>query len=169
MKKLMALFTLFSLSFSAMADELALADLGVNATDAVSVKQSAIASKGDHDIFKKMTFTTAALVVGALVTAKENRATEEHKAIGAAAGTMYVATNVFTLPDEGDDLVWYKRMQYIAFPLLAIAPILGGKRTEDINHGRASKGLVKEHKTIASVGAITYLLSVGLLAYNWYF
>ncbi|GAB4013383.1 MAG: hypothetical protein Fur0010_10210 [Bdellovibrio sp.] len=168
MKKFAAILSLFAISFSTMANEITLGQLGVQG-DTVSVRQSAIAGKGDADIFKKMTFTTAALVLGAMLTGRENKATEEHKAMGAAAGTMYVATNVFALPDEGPEYTWYKRMQFVAFPLLAIAPILGGKRADDINKGKASSGLVKEHKTIAGVGAVTYLLSVGLLAYNWYF
>ena len=167
MKMFAVLVMLFSTCLYAeeAKKDLALKDLSL-AQDEVGVKQSALIGTGNKDVFTKMNYSTAALVVGALLTGREGKATEEHRMFGAAAGSFFTAQTLFIKPNEGgwkaSDVAYY-----VATPLLMLAPILGGKRASDIDHNRASKGLVKDHKTIATVGAVTYLLSVALWTFNF--
>lgn len=134
-------------------------------TDEVSVRQSAILGAGSADIFKKMNYTTAALVIASMVTGREGKASHDHKILGATAGSFFAAQTLFVKPSSG--LSWSEGLYWLSVPFLFLAPILGGSRADDIDKGRTSTGMTKNHKTIAKIGAWAYLASVALWTFDF--
>lgn len=143
---------------------LKLKDLGL-VEDSVTISQSAVIGAGSADIFKKMNYATAALIVGTMLTGRENKASHDHKILGATAGSFFAAQTLFVKPSSG--FSWSEGLYWLSVPFLFLAPVLGGSRADDIDKGRASSGLTKNHKTIAKIGAWAYLASVALWTFDF--
>lgn len=93
-----------------------------------------------------------------------------HMYLGMASGILYYTTAYYSLTapkpagikDRGN-IVWHKRLAWIHFPAMVLAPIFGYIYKKNEDDGKKNSGLVKQHPTIAGIGYGAFALSAALM------
>jgi hypothetical protein len=114
--------------------------------------------------------TTLGFMAATLLTGDEGADGNTHMYLGMATGALYYTTAYYSLTapkpagikDRGN-IVWHKRLAWIHFPAMILAPILGYIYKKNENAGRKSSGLVEQHPTIATIGFGAFAISAALM------
>jgi hypothetical protein len=118
----------------------------------------------------------AAVMTANLFTGPEGHtASSSHKWLGISAGLLYYTAASFALlapkPTTGENekgnIVWHKRLAYIHGPLMVLAPVLGYLANEKYKKGEQLSGLPKQHKTVAVAAYIPFMISLGLMTFEF--
>ena len=93
-----------------------------------------------------------------------------HMYLGMTTGLMYFTTAYYSFSapkpagiKERGNIVWHKRLAWIHFPAMVLAPVLGYIYKKNEEEGRKSSSLVKQHSTIAGVGYGAFAISAALM------
>jgi hypothetical protein len=86
------------------------------------------------------------------------------------SGLLYYTTAYFSftapkpssIKDRGA-IVWHKRLAWIHFPAMVLAPILGYIYKKNEENDKKSSSLVKQHSAVAGVGYGAFALSAALM------
>lgn len=114
--------------------------------------------------------TTLGLMTATMLTGGSAIDSNMHMYLGMASGALYFTTAYFSLKapkpasikDRGN-IVWHKRLAWIHFPAMVLAPILGYIYKKNEEDGKKSSSLVKQHPTIAGIGFGAFALSAALM------
>lgn len=93
-----------------------------------------------------------------------------HMYLGMTSGALYYATAYYSLTapkpagikDRGN-IVWHKRLAWIHFPAMVLAPILGYMYKKNEEDGKKSSSLVKQHSAVAGIGYGAFAISAALM------
>lgn len=129
------------------------------------------ARQGKLQTHQKLGMATMALMLATMLTSDEAKSSDVHKYLGMATGAMYWTTAYYSLSapdvegtkDSGSSKI-HKSLAWIHVPLMAVVPVLGYLRKEDLNHHRKSSGIVKSHESLASVAFLSFM-AAGLTMY----
>jgi len=167
------------ISFSILKNvqaEIALKDLGLTQSEIVlnpkQIKeQKTLESR--HSMLKThevLGLTTLGLMTATMLTGGGALDSNTHMYLGMATGALYFTTAYFSLTapkpkgiKERGNIVWHKRLAWIHFPAMILAPILGYIYKKNEDDGKKSSSLVKQHPTIAGVGFGAFALSAALM------
>lgn len=171
------LFILVSLfSSNEVCAEIALKDLGLsNSEIALTPKQDKEQKSLEtrHSMLKThevLGLTTLGFMTATLLTGGSALDSNMHMYLGVATGAFYYATAYYSLTapkpagikDRGN-IVWHKRLAWIHFPAMVLAPILGYMYKKNEEDGKKSSSLVKQHSAIAGVGFGAFAISAALM------
>lgn len=114
--------------------------------------------------------TTLGFMTATLLTGGSALDSNMHMYLGMATGALYYTTAYYSLTapkpsgikDRGN-IVWHKRLAWIHFPAMVLAPILGYIYKKNEDDGKKSSSLVKQHSAIAGVGFGAFALSAALM------
>jgi hypothetical protein len=156
--------------------QLELKDLGLS--EAPAVESSADRTTRQtlerrHSMLKRhevLGLATLGVMTATMLTGGSAIDSNAHMYLGMASGALYFTTAYFSLAapkpagvkDRGN-IVWHKRLAWIHFPAMVLAPILGYIYKRNEENDRKSSGLVKQHPTIAGVGYGAFALSAALM------
>lgn len=176
-KSFFILFMLLSLSLVQNANaELELKDLGfskseVDLTPKQVKEQKTLETR--HDMLKThevLGLTTLGLMSATMLTGGSAIDSNAHMYLGIASGLMYFTTAYYSLSapkpagiKERGNIVWHKRLAWIHFPAMLLAPVLGYIYKKNEEDGKKSSSLVKQHPTIAGIGYGAFALSAALM------
>jgi hypothetical protein len=160
--------------------ELGLKDLGLSDAEvqlsASEIKTQEVLRKR-HSMLKThevLGLSTLGVMTATLLTGNSGATANTHMYLGIASGVMYFTTAYYSLaapkPLASKDrgvTVWHKRLAWIHFPAMLLAPILGYmyKRNEDAD--RPSSSLVKQHSAVAGVGYAAFALSAAIMTFEF--
>lgn len=172
-----ALAAFLSLSFSNAAQaEISLGDLGLNKNEVELTPKQVKEQKTletRHRMLKThevLGLTTIGVMTATMLTGGSALDSNAHMYLGMASGLLYYTTAYYSLTapkpagikDRGN-IVWHKRLAWIHFPAMVLAPILGYIYKKNEDDGKKSSGLVKQHPTIAGIGFGAFALSAALM------
>ncbi len=156
--------------------ELELKDLGlgeqvVTVSKADRKRQETLEER--HSMLKRhevLGLTTLGLMTATMLTGGSAIDSNVHMYLGMATGALYFTTAYYSLTapkpsgirDRGN-IVWHKRLAWIHFPAMVLAPILGYMYKRNEENDRKSSSLVKQHPTIAGIGFGAFALSAALM------
>jgi len=167
-------FIFFLPSFSRA--EISLGDLGISETAVTLTPQQ----KKDQEILEErhsmlkthevLGLTTLGLMTATMLTGGSALDKDTHMYLGMTTGLLYFTTAYYSLSapkpsgikDRGN-IVWHKRLAWIHFPAMVLAPILGYMYKKNEEDNKKSSFLVKQHPTIAGVGFGAFALSAALM------
>jgi cytochrome b561 len=153
-----------------------LKDLGLSKTEvALSPeqveKQKSLETR--HSMLKThevLGLSTLGLMTASMFTGGSALGSNTHMYLGMATGSLYLATAFYSLaaPKPADikdrgNIVWHKRLAWIHFPAMVLAPILGYMYKKNEESGKKSSAIVKQHSTIAGVGFGAFAISAALM------
>lgn len=179
MKFLITCLFILTGSFSANA-ELELKDLGLSEAEVklspAELKTQKILEKR-HSMLKThevLGLTTLGLMSATMLTGNSGATGDVHMYLGMATGLMYFTTAYYsfsapkpaTIKDRGM-IVWHKRLAWVHFPAMLLAPILGYMYKQNEEHDRKSSSLVKQHSAVAGVGFAAFALSAALMTFEF--
>lgn len=171
------LSTLIGLSFFNHARaEISLTDLGLTKSEVEltpkQIKQQKTLETRHHMLktHEVLGLTTLGVMTATMLTGGSALDTNAHMYLGMASGLLYYTTAYYSLTapkpagikDRGN-IVWHKRLAWIHFPAMVLAPILGYIYKKNEDDGKKSSGLVKQHPTIAGIGYGAFALSAALM------
>lgn len=177
MKKMTFVFLLSLMtSVTLFAAELSLEDLGIKDSKVeispAEVKLQQTLEKRHHMLktHEVLGLTTLGVMTATMLTGGSAVDNNMHMYLGMASGLLYFTTAYYSLSapkpsgikDRGN-IVWHKRLAWIHFPAMVLAPILGYIYKRNEERGKASSGLVKQHPTIAGIGYGAFALSAALM------
>lgn len=162
--------------FSSAYAEIDLKDLGLGNSEISLSPQQVKEQKtleSRHSMLKThevLGLTTLGFMAATMLTGGSALDSNAHMYLGMTTGALYYTTAYFSLaapkPEgikERGNIVWHKRLAWIHFPAMVLAPILGYmyKRNED--NGKKSSSLVKQHSAIAGIGFGAFAISAALM------
>jgi hypothetical protein len=164
------------LSLKDVHAEIVLKDLGLtNSEIALTPKQvkEQKTLETRHSMLKThevLGLTTLGFMTATMLTGGSALDSNMHMYLGMASGALYYATAYYSLTapkpagikDRGN-IVWHKRLAWIHFPAMVLAPILGYMYKKNEDDGKKSSSLVKQHPTIAGIGFGAFALSAALM------
>ena len=179
MKSLMISVIVLFASLGAHA-ELELKDLGLTEAEVKLSPQEVKSQKvleQRHGMLKThevLGLTTLGLMSATMLTGNSGASGNVHMYLGMATGLMYFTTAYYslaapkpaTIKDRGM-IVWHKRLAWIHFPAMVLAPILGYMYKQNEEHDRKSSSLVKQHSAVAGVGFAAFALSAALMTFEF--
>ncbi len=126
-----------------------------------------------HSMLKRhevLGLATLGLMTATMLTGGSAIDSNMHMYLGMASGALYFTTAYYSLTapkpagirDRGN-IVWHKRLAWIHFPAMVLAPILGYMYKRNEENERKSSALVKQHPTIAGIGFGAFALSAALM------
>lgn len=126
-----------------------------------------------HDMLKThelLGLTTLGVMTTALLTGGSALDSNTHMYLGIASGLLYYTTAYYSLTapkpvgikDRGN-IVWHKRLAWIHFPAMVLAPILGYLYKKNEEDGKKSSSLIKQHSAVAGIGYGAFALSAALM------
>ncbi len=156
--------------------ELELKDLGLGAevvTASKSERRAQETLEQRHSMLKRhevLGLATLGLMTATMLTGGSAVDSNVHMYLGMATGALYFTTAYYSLTapkpagirDRGN-IVWHKRLAWIHFPAMVLAPILGYMYKRNEENDRKSSALVKQHPTIAGIGFGAFALSAALM------
>lgn len=156
--------------------EISLKDLGLNKSEVELTPKQMKEQKTletRHQMLKThevLGLTTLGVMTATMLTGGSALDTNTHMYLGMASGLLYYTTAYYSLTapkpagikDRGN-IVWHKRLAWIHFPAMVLAPILGYIYKKNEDDGKKSSGLVKQHPTIAGIGYGAFALSAALM------
>ena len=174
MNKIIFIYLCFLLTLNANASgSLQLSDLGIDSTLSQQRPDGAITQlelKERHSMLKThelLGLTTLGVMTAALFSGGNNSA---HMYLGISSGLLYYATAYYSLSapkpmglKERGNIVWHKRLAWVHFPAMVLAPVLGYLYKKNQDDGKESSSLVKQHQTIAGIGYGAFALSAALM------
>ncbi|MCE3013430.1 MAG: hypothetical protein LW878_10235 [Proteobacteria bacterium] len=174
MKNIIFVYLCFLISFNVNASgSLQLSDLGIDATpldQSPTAGISQVELKERHSMLKThelLGLTTLGVMTAALFSGGNNNA---HMYLGISSGLLYYTTAYYSLSapkpagvKERGNIVWHKRLAWIHFPAMVLAPVLGYLYKKNQDDGKESSSLVKQHQTIAGIGYGAFALSAALM------
>ncbi|MBY0516816.1 MAG: hypothetical protein K2P81_07915 [Bacteriovoracaceae bacterium] len=178
MRFLLTSILLFS-SFVTHA-EINLKDLGLNSAE-VEVSPAQLEMQKTMETRHRMLktheilgLTTLGLMTATFLTGDEGADSDTHMYLGMATGVMYFTTAYYSLSapkpegikDRGT-IKWHKRLAWIHFPAMVLAPILGYMYKQNENRGKESTGIVAMHPTIATAAFASFALSAALMTFEF--
>lgn len=160
--------------------EISLQDLGLNKSEVELTPKQVEEQKTletRHSMLKThevLGLTTLGFMTATMLTGGSALDSNVHMYMGIASGLLYYTTAYysFTAPkpagikDRGN-IVWHKRLAWIHFPAMVLAPILGYIYKKNEDAGKSSSSLVKQHPTIAGVGFGAFALSAALMTFEF--
>jgi cytochrome b561 len=118
--------------------------------------------------------TTLTVMTATMFTGGSAIDSNVHMYLGVASGLLYYTTAYysFTAPKpvgikERGNIVWHKRLAWIHFPAMVLAPILGYIYKKNEEDGKDNSSLVKQHPTIAGIGYGAFALSAALMTFEF--
>lgn len=168
-------FILGTTSHLALA-EINLSDLGVSSTEIAQTPQQIEAQKtleerhGKLKTHEALGLTTLGFMTATMLTGGSAIDSNVHMYLGMASGLLYFTTAYYSLSapkpagikDRGN-IVWHKRLAWIHFPAMVLAPVLGYIYKRNEENDKKSSSLVKQHPTIAGIGYGAFALSAALM------
>ncbi len=166
-----------SLSFYQKAHaELGLQDLGLTKSEVELTPKQVKEQKTletRHSMLKThevLGLSTLGLMTATMLTGGSALDSNAHMYLGMASGLLYFTTAYYSLTapkpsgikDRGN-IVWHKRLAWIHFPAMVLAPVLGYLYKKNEDDGKKSSSLVKQHPTIAGIGFGAFALSAALM------
>lgn len=156
--------------------EIELKDLGLNQTEVALTPEQIKDQKTLEERHSKLKthevlgLTTLGLMTATVLTGGSALDSNMHMYLGMATGALYYATAYYSLTapkpagikDRGN-IVWHKRLAWIHFPAMVLAPILGYLYKKNEDDGKKSSSLVKQHSAVAGVGFGAFALSAALM------
>lgn len=175
-KKFYYLLSMLVLCASVAQAGVELKDLGFNESEVKQtpqqIKNQKILEKR-HSMLKThewLGLATVGLMTATMLTGNSAVDSDLHRNLGIASGLMYFTTAYYSLSapkpagikDRGN-IVWHKRLAWIHFPAMILAPVLGliYKKNEEDN--KKSSSFVKQHPTVAGIGYGAFVLSAALM------
>lgn len=160
--------------------EISLKDLGLTAEEVKLTPQQKEEQKTlehRHHMLKThevLGLVTLGLMTATVFTGGGGADNNTHMYLGMATGVSYFTTAYFSLAapkpagikDRGN-IKWHKRLAWIHFPAMVLAPILGYMYKQNEEHDRKSSSLVKQHPTIAEIGFGAFALSAALMTFEF--
>jgi hypothetical protein len=156
--------------------ELELKDLGLSKSETAPSPKQMQEQKVLEDRHSRLKthevlgLTTLGLMTATMLTGGSAIGSNMHMYLGAATGVLYFTTAYysFTAPKpsgikERGNIVWHKRLAWIHFPAMVLAPVLGYLYKKNEEDGKKSSSLVKQHSAIAGVGFGAFALSAVLM------
>ena len=118
--------------------------------------------------------TTLGLMSATMLTGNSGATGNVHMYLGIASGLMYYTTAYYsltapkpaTIKDRGM-IVWHKRLAWVHFPAMVLAPVLGYMYKQNEENDRKSSSLVKQHSAVAGVGFAAFALSAALMTFEF--
>jgi hypothetical protein len=114
--------------------------------------------------------TTLGVMTATLLTGGSALDSNMHMYLGMTSGVLYFTTAYYSLTapkpagiKERGNIVWHKRLAWIHFPAMVLAPILGYMYKKNEDDGKKSSSLVKQHSAIAGIGYGAFALSAALM------
>lgn len=168
-----------SVSFQLKAD-VSLSDLGISESE-VKLTPKQLSEQKELEIrhstlktHEVLGLTTVGVMTAAMLTGNSVMENDLHMYLGVSSALLYYTTAyfAFTAPKppgvkERGNIVWHKRLAWIHFPAMVLAPILGFMRKHDLENNKSSNSLVKQHPTIAGVGYGALVLSAALMTFEF--
>ncbi len=156
--------------------EISLSDLGLNKTEIEltpkQIEEQKTLETRHHKLktHEVLGLTTLGVMSATMLTGGSAIDSNVHMYLGIASGLLYYTTAYysFTAPkpagikDRGN-IVWHKRLAWIHFPAMVLAPILGYIYKKNEEDHKKSSSLVKQHPTIAGIGFGAFALSAALM------
>ncbi len=153
-----------------------LKDLGLSTSEVELTPQQVKEQKvleSRHSMLKThevLGLTTLGLMTATLLTGSSALDSNLHMYLGMATGVSYFTTAYFSLAapkpagiKERGNIVWHKRLAWIHFPAMVLAPILGYMYKKNEDDGKKSSSLVKQHSAIAGIGFGAFALAATLM------
>ena len=152
--------------------EVSLSDLGLSESE-IKLSPSQMKDQAELEVRHRMLkrhevlgLTTLGFMTATLFTGNSGSSSNTHMYLGMATGALYFTTAYFSLAapkpagikDRGN-IVWHKRLAWIHFPAMVLAPILGYMLKKDDDDNK----FVKQHQTIAGIGYGAFALSTALM------
>lgn len=167
------IFLIALLTFHAQAD-IKLSDLDV--TEA-PVKAEGKLSTSEfnlrHEKLKKhemLGLATFGMMTATMLTGGSAIGNDLHMYLGFTTAALYFTTAYYSLsaprPANITDkarMKWHKRLAWIHFPAMVIAPILGYLHKRHAEDGKKLSGMEKQHPTVAGVLYGSFALSTALM------
>lgn len=158
------------------AQELELKDLGFQESEVKLTPQQKELQKTletRHSMLKThevLGLTTLGVMTATMLTGGSAIGSDVHMYLGMTSGLLYYTTAYFSftapkpsyIKDRGA-IVWHKRLAWIHFPAMVLAPILGYMYKKNEENDKKSSSLVKQHSAIAGVGYGAFALSAALM------
>lgn len=174
--KMFLSLTLLMFSNIIFAADLSLKDLGMSETEVTMTPEQIKSQKvleQRHSMLKThevLGLTTLGVMTATMLTGGSAVDSNVHMYLGITSGVLYFTTAYysFTAPkpvgikDRGN-IVWHKRLAWIHFPAMVLAPILGYIYKKNEEDDKKSSSLVKQHPTIAGIGYGAFALSAALM------
>ena len=172
-----ALVMLMGLSlFNNAYAQISLGDLGLNKSEVEltprQVEEQKTLETRHHKLktHEVLGLTTLGVMTATLLTGGSALDSNTHMYLGMASGLLYYTTAYYSLSapkpagikDRGN-IVWHKRLAWIHFPAMVLAPILGYLYKKNEEDGKKSSGLVKQHSAVAGIGYGAFALSAALM------
>lgn len=114
--------------------------------------------------------TTLGVMTATMLTGGSAVGSDIHMYLGMTSGLLYYTTAYYSLtapkPSSIKDrgaIVWHKRLAWIHFPAMVLAPILGYIYKKNEENDKKSSSLVKQHSAVAGVGYGAFALSAALM------
>lgn len=157
--------------------EIELKDLGLTSNSEISLTPNQLKDQKTletrHSMLKThevLGLTTLGFMAATVLSGEEALESNTHMYLGMATGALYFTTAYFSLTapkpagikDRGN-IVWHKRLAWIHFPAMVLAPILGYLYKKNEEDGKKSSSLVEQHPTIAGIGFGAFALSAALM------
>jgi hypothetical protein len=156
--------------------EIELKDLGLNTSEVALTPEQIKDQKTLETRHSKLKthevlgLTTLGFMTATLLTGGSALDSNMHMYLGMATGALYYATAYYSLTapkpanikDRGN-IVWHKRLAWIHFPAMVLAPILGYMYKKNEDDGKKSSSLVKQHSAVAGVGFGAFAISAALM------
>lgn len=176
---LMLCLICFASSLRAHA-EIELKDLGMTEAE-VSLSPTEIKSQKTlekrHHMLKThelLGLTTLGVMTATFLTGNQGEENDLHMYLGITSGLLYYTTAYYslnapkpaTIKDRGM-IVWHKRLAWVHFPAMVLAPILGYMYKQNEKNDRENSSLVKQHSTVATIGYAAFALSAALMTFEF--
>jgi hypothetical protein len=173
----LAFIILSNTSHSKDKNSLSLENLGFKKEDMnADLKLSSLLKERRHDLdlHEKWAISTTVLMTGALLTGKENDVSNTHKYLGIASGLSYYITSYYALkapipPDfkSSGASLWHKRLAWIHFPAMVLAPALGLLAERQLDKGEEIHGIAKLHKPLVAAAFWSFAASLAILKFDF--
>lgn len=179
MKKYFCIIFCFLIVTNCFAD-MSLSDIGVTSQESAPSAED-IKMQKTMDSRRKMLKThevlglvTLGIMTATVATGGSGFSNDTHMYLGMASGLSYFTTAFFSLtapkPDGITDrgsIKWHKRLAWVHFPAMLLAPVLGYMYKKDNEAGRDSNGLVKMHPAVAGIGYGAFALSAAIMTIDF--
>ena len=156
--------------------EISLNDLGLSTKDFEITPKQMLEQKTlekRHSMLKThetLGLATLGLMTATMFTGGSAIGSNTHMYLGMTTGLLYFTTAYYSLSapkpagikDRGN-IVWHKRLAWIHFPAMVLAPVLGYIYKKNEEEGRKSSSLVKQHSAVAGVGYGAFAISAALM------
>jgi hypothetical protein len=156
--------------------QISLKDLGMSESEVTLTqeqKREQQALEKRHSMLKThevLGLTTLGFMTATMLTGGSALDKNTHMYLGMTSGLLYFTTAYFSLlapkpagiKDRGN-IVWHKRLAWIHFPAMLLAPVLGYMYKKNEEDHKKSSSLVKQHSAIAGVGFGAFALSAALM------